>query len=145
MTLRAPENQADWEAYYKLRWLVLRAPWKQPEGTERDLSDADDTTFHVMALEKNDNCLGVARLHLINSEQAQIRYMAVMPQTRNKGVGTQLLHYLEDLATTKGVRSIILQARENAIPFYLKNGYQIVEKSFILFSEIQHYLMRKEL
>ena len=28
----APQSSEDWQAYYKLRWQVLRAPWDQPRG-----------------------------------------------------------------------------------------------------------------
>ena len=40
---------------------------------------------------------------------------------------------------------VILQARQDAVPFYEHHGYNVVEKTFLLFDEIQHYLMRKEL
>jgi len=36
----------------------------------------------------------------------------------------------------------ILSSKE--IKFYKNNGYEIVKKSYILFGEIQHWLMRKE-
>jgi aminomethyltransferase len=32
---------------------------------------------------------------------------------------------------------------EGAVEFYKKNGYTIVEKSYVLFDCIQHYLMKK--
>jgi ribosomal protein S18 acetylase RimI-like enzyme len=38
-----------------------------------------------------------------------------------------------------------LHAREIAIGFYQKLGYQMIEKSHLLFGEIQHYLMEKTL
>jgi hypothetical protein len=38
-----------------------------------------------------------------------------------------------------------LQAREKAIPFYERLGYKVVEKTHLLFGEIQHYKMRKEI
>ena len=52
---------------------------------------------------------------------------------------------LENIALEKGALRIILQARNNAVEFYKNNGFAIVEKSYILFDEIQHWLMRKEL
>lgn len=42
-------------------------------------------------------------------------------------------------------RYIVLNARENAIKFYEKNGYHIIEKSYLLFGKIQHYKMIKRI
>ena len=53
--------------------------------------------------------------------------------------------FLEKIALEQGVRWIILQARGNAVQFYKNNGYEIVQKTHLLFGEIQHWLMRKEL
>ena len=39
-------------------------------------------------------------------------------------------------------KQIILHARENAINFYLKNGFKLGQKTHILFGEVQHYLMK---
>jgi hypothetical protein len=38
-----------------------------------------------------------------------------------------------------------LQARENAVAFYERNGFHVVKPSFLLFNEIQHFLMEKML
>jgi predicted GNAT family N-acyltransferase len=39
---------------------------------------------------------------------------------------------------------MILEARENAVPFYKSLGYEILKKSYLLFGEIQHYTMHKK-
>ena len=52
---------------------------------------------------------------------------------------------LDNIAREKGSRKIILQSRKNAVKFYETNGYKIIEKSYLLFDEIQHWLMEKEL
>ena len=53
--------------------------------------------------------------------------------------------YLEDQAKTKGWTEIVLEARENAVPFYHAIGYSNVAESYLLFGEIQHYRMSKTL
>jgi predicted GNAT family N-acyltransferase len=55
------------------------------------------------------------------------------------------MSYLEKVAMEKGWQEIILEARENAVPFYESIGYSIIEKSYLLFGEIQHYRMKKAL
>jgi hypothetical protein len=60
MELRKPHTDADWKAYYALRYSVLREPWNQPLGSEI-LADEQDA-MHIMAIE-NEKVLGVARMH----------------------------------------------------------------------------------
>jgi predicted GNAT family N-acyltransferase len=55
------------------------------------------------------------------------------------------MNYLEELAQQKGIKEIILDARENAVKFYLSIGYEIFEDSYLLFGIIQHWKMRKEI
>ena len=40
---------------------------------------------------------------------------------------------------------MVLDAREPATGFYEKLGYRITEKTYLLFNEIQHYRMIKNL
>jgi N-acetylglutamate synthase-like GNAT family acetyltransferase len=128
-----------------LRWRILRQPWGQKLGTERDDLEFDETSFHAMAINTDGTIVGVARLQIIINFQAQIRYMAVDSQMQGKNVGSLLISYLEQIASKHGITNIILQARENAVPFYLKHNYTIKEKSFLLYNKIQHFLMAKEL
>ena len=134
--------ERDFDKYLELRWRVLRKPWDQPRGIEVD--ELDDKAIHIAAYDE-DKIVGVARLHFNSKEEAQIRYMAVDENYRNRGIGSKMLENLEKIAKEKGARYIILNARENAVEFYLKNGYELIEKSYLLFGTIQHYKMRKVL
>ncbi|SVE49581.1 uncharacterized protein METZ01_LOCUS502435, partial [marine metagenome] len=127
--------------YYDLRWRILRKPWNQPQGSEQD--DLEESSFHRMIVNEKGKTLGVGRIQINFSEEAQIRYMAVEDGYQNKGIGKLVLQSLEEIAAKKNVNFIILQARGNALTFYKSSGYQIVEKSYLLFGEIQHWLMRK--
>ena len=49
--------------------------------------------------------------------------MAVDENFKRKGVGTKIVKELENYALSKGMVSMILNARENAISFYLSLGY----------------------
>ncbi len=141
MKLLVPSTEKDFQLYFELRWKIPRKPWKQPLGTERN--DLDDTSFHVMICENDRIPIGVGRLHFNGSHEAQIRYMAVGNEYQGKGVGTLVINALEKYAKENGAHFIILNARENAVPFYQKNGYNIQEKSYLLFDDIQHFKMKK--
>lgn len=140
---RAPQSEEDWQRYYALRWRVLRAPW-QAEGPPRE--DDDAQSIHRMLCSASGDVLAVGRVHQIDPHTAQVRFMAVEAGCERRGHGSRLLRALERTAAAElGVHTVILQARENAVPFYRYHGYEMVEKSFLLFGEIQHYLMRKRL
>ena len=144
MKIIEPNSSAEFEQYYNLRYEVLRRPWLQPKGSEKD--DDDKSSIHRMIIdESNGKAVAVGRLQFNTTEEAQIRYMAVSDNYQLKGYGNIIVKTLEDIALNKGIRNIILQARENALKFYWKNGYEIIEKSYLLFDEIQHWLMVKKI
>jgi len=139
-----PTTSEEFKKYYNLRYEILRKPWGQLPGSERD--EGEETSIHRMIIDnKTGNTLAVGRLQFNSEDEAQIRYMAVADYLQGKGLGSQIIIALEDVARGKGIQRIILSARENAIQFYKNNGYNIVRKTHLLFDEIQHWLMQKEL
>jgi len=140
-----PVSQEQWEAYYRLRFDVLRAPWNQEPGSER--AEDDDKSVHGMIIDNNGKALAVGRIHRSNDGEAQIRFMAVDPQYQRRGLGKAILRYIEHVGKKSlgPLNSIYLQAREEAVNFYRENGYTVKDKTFILFDDIQHYLMAKDL
>ena len=113
-------------------------------GSERD--EREEISIHRMIVDKETgDPLAVGRLQFNSTHEAQIRYMAVADKFQGKGLGSQIISALEDVARGKGIQQIILSARENALQFYKNNGYEIVKKTHLLFGEIQHWLMRKDL
>ena len=144
MEIIEPNTSTEFKIYYNLRYDVLRKPWFQPKGSERD--DGDETSLHRMIIDKpNGKAVAIGRLQFNTIEEAQIRYMAVSDDYQGMGYGSKIVKVLENIAREKGNRKIILQSRENAVKFYEKNGYKIIEKSYLLFDKIQHWLMEKKL
>ena len=141
--LKSPSSDKEWDAYFETRWKVLRAPWNKPKGSERDEMEAH--TFHLMILDEDENVVACGRLQMNTLEVAQVRYMAVLDREQGKHLGSILMHGLEEKAIVNGASKVFLQAREVAVPFYLSCGYSILEKTFLLFDEIQHYSMEKYL
>lgn len=138
-----PQTEVHWQQVYDLRYAVLRAPWKQPKGSEKAEDDA--SSLHAAILDAQNNVIATARIHRVSEEEAQIRFMAVAKEWQRKGIGEAVLRFTEGLGRRyyKGITTYCLHARENALGFYAKNGYTSVEKSYVLFDTIQHYLMKK--
>ncbi len=142
MEVRPPKTVGEFKAYYELRWRLLRKPWNQPKGSEKD--EKEDEAFHIIAKEKG-KVIGVGRLHFNSEEEAQVRFMAVEREYQGKGIGRRILRRLEERAKENGAKRITLNARKNALEFYKKNDYNIVEKGHTLFGSIEHYKMEKTL
>jgi ribosomal protein S18 acetylase RimI-like enzyme len=143
LILTQPASASDWEEYYDLRWRILRKPWNQTRGSERDERDTEG--FHAMVREPAGSVLAIGRLHLNTPGEAQIRYMAVDEQWRNRGLGTRILDALETQARNQSVERIVLNSREDAVKFYVKHGYQVERQARTLFGDIRHIRMRKDL
>lgn len=141
--IRSPEDATEWEAYYALRYRILRAPWGQAKGSEQ--TPDEDAHQHFAFFDHTNVLLGIGRLDQVDAQTAQIRFMAVAANQQGKGIGKRLMLQMETEAKAKGIQKIILHAREIALPFYAKLDYQLIEKSHLLFGEIQHYLMHKQL
>ena len=142
--ITSPVSSENFEKYYRLRWEMLRKKMGQKRGTELD--EFEEASFHVMAVNlSNNDVVGVGRIHALNENKFQIRYMAIKGSFQGLKIGTKILNKLENHIQSDKKNKIILHARENAVIFYKKNGYKIIKKSHKLMDKIQHYLMEKEI
>ena len=141
--IKEPTTSYEIDEYYKLRWEILRMPLGQDLEISKD--KLEDVSHHLIALLDKKYIIGVGRIHSLNIEECQIRYMAVSKKYQRYTIGTMLLNNLESHAKKINKKYIVLHARESALNFYIKNRYNIVEKSHLLYDEIQHYLMKKEI
>jgi ribosomal protein S18 acetylase RimI-like enzyme len=143
LVVRQPRTRQEWQDYYALRWQILRAPWEQPPGSERDQLEGE--SVHLMLSCGDGEVVAVGRLHRAREQVAQIRYMAVATEFQRRGLGRRLLAQLEGEAIQTGYTQIILEAREHAVAFYRRHGYRVVRPSHELFGQIRHFLMTKRL
>ncbi len=137
-----PSTSGELQRYYDLRWKILRAPWNQPRGSERD--ELEQSSHHLMAVDRKQAVIAVGRLQFNSIREAQIRYMAVDIDQQRKGVGTLLLDELEQKAAKLGAAHIVVDARESALRFYRKQGYEAEGPGHVLFNAIAHVRMRKD-
>lgn len=140
---RSPKNALEFEQYYQLRWQILRKPWEQPLGSERD--GLEQESLHRMIIDVNENVLAVGRLEKSSQFSGQIRFMAVSTKVQGQGLGQQIISELEYQAQKLGITEITLNAREDAVGFYRKLGYSLQDFSHLLFDKIKHFTMSKTL
>lgn len=141
----SPETSAEFDEYFELRWRVLRKFLDQPRGSERDEFDAPDkAAFHATVRDGVGRLLGVGRLHFISPVEAQIRYMAVVEDSRGSGVGSALVAELERIAADQSAQRVVLNAREAVVGFYRRLGYEVIGDGPTLFHDLKHVRMGKD-
>jgi predicted GNAT family N-acyltransferase len=112
----------------QLRTLILRKPLGL-EFTEQQLAE-EYADIHLATTDEA-GCI-VACLILTPKEDGQIkmRQVAVAENVQRKGVGKSLVAYAEEVAKYYGYHKMVLNARENAVPFYLALDYKIEGQPF---------------
>tara|TARA_Y100000590_G_scaffold57412_3_gene60384 strand:+ start:553 stop:990 length:438 start_codon:yes stop_codon:yes gene_type:complete len=140
--IKSPETKSEWESYFNFRWEKLRKPLGLSKDSLKD--DKEKESLHLIAIDNKDEVIGTGRLHFNSKKEGQIRYMAVSESIQRKGVGSDIVLELESMAKKNGTKEIVLNARENAINFYLSLGYREI-KPYLSDTGIPHTTMRKEL
>ena len=116
---------------------------EQAVPPEEELDEADATATHAIALSGSDT-IGTGRLLRRDDVTAVIGRMAVDSEYRRKGVGGQILLFLEEEARSQGYQRSVLHAQEYVKSFYASHGY-VEHGDVFLEVNIPHIEMRKEL
>jgi len=141
IVVKLAETDAEMEAAIALRFQVFVA--EQSIAPEEELDEADATATHAVALYQG-KVVGTGRFVSPDAGTAQIGRMAVEAAWRRRGIGGQLLRFLEETARAQGARLSALHAQEYVKGFYAGHSYREHSDTFLEVS-IPHVEMRKEL
>jgi predicted GNAT family N-acyltransferase len=141
VVLKLVRRRSELEAAIELRFRVFVAEQSVPP--EEELDEADATAIHAVALYQG-QVVGTGRLVDRDGGLAQIGRMAVEAAWRRRGIGGQILGFLEEEARALGMRRCMLHAQEYVKSFYAAHGYRELGDTF-LEAGIRHVEMRKEL
>src|SRR5579863_2288706 len=133
------------ERILEIRHRVLRAG--MPFDTARFEGDNLPTTVHLAAV-RNEIVIGSATVLLNTWNDApacQLRGMAVDAPMQGQGVGTLLLHHVDQIAMEKGVTILWANARTPAIPFYCKHHWKVVSAEFVIPTAGPHFKIARTL
>ena len=139
--IKLVETEAEMEAAMAVRFRVFVA--EQAVPAEEELDDDDATASHAIAICQG-QVVGTGRLFQQDDGDAQIGRMAVDQTWRRKGIGDQILRFLEEEARAQGLRRCVLHAQEYVKGFYAAHGYQEQGDTFLEVN-IPHIEMLKEL
>ncbi len=141
MCTQVQYSTKEYDETVALRDEVLRKPLGLKLNPQKLAQEKD--SFHLACW--RDNML-VACLVLkpLSARQLRMRQLAVRTDFQGKGVGRALACYSESFAMDHGYEEIVLHARETAVGFYEKMGYEVEGDRFIEVS-IPHFSMLKSL
>ncbi|GAC1345770.1 MAG: GNAT family N-acetyltransferase [Myxococcales bacterium] len=133
--VRLAESPKDRAACLRLRWTVFVEEQGVPPSLEKDAHDEPSAeTLHALA--EIDSArgepvpAGAGRCIFLAPGVAKLQRMAVVDDARGKGVGAQLLAFLEEEARKRGARRFTLSAQLDARGFYERAGYRAVGEVF---------------
>ncbi|CAH0541873.1 bifunctional GNAT family N-acetyltransferase/hotdog fold thioesterase [Vibrio marisflavi] len=141
--LITPKTDNQLNKYYHFRWQMLREPWQMPLGSERD--EYDMMSHHRMIVDGRGKPIAIGRLYITPDHEGQVRFMAVKGGRQGKGMGSLVLVALESLARQEGAKRLVCNAREDAIPFYQKNGFEARGELNDQRGPVRHQQMVKQL
>jgi predicted GNAT family N-acyltransferase len=107
----------------ELRQRVLRAPL----GLDIRNDDLQAETEQIIFIYEEGNIVkGCVLLQQYDADTFKLRQMAVDASEQGKGIGMELVNAADVYAVNFGKSRIMLHARETAIPFYQKLGYEVI-------------------
>jgi GNAT superfamily N-acetyltransferase len=111
-----------------LRNLVLR----EPLGLQFSAEElAAEHAFNHYGIFVGDELAGTVFFFARSDTRMQFRQMAVAPGLQAKGLGRRLLSRVEIEAAKMGFSEAFAEARIEALPFYLKLGYQACSELYM--------------
>lgn len=144
IVVRTPKTKEDFKAYYALRYHVLREPFNQQRGTEKD--DFEPISQHFMAVDdETGEIVGVVKLFEKEPGVGQFSHMAVAPSRQRQGIGHILVGAVEAAAFEKGYDVLGLMSRLTSTKFFEKFGYRVVGLPSHYFGTVQLVWMEKNL
>ena len=115
------------------------------QGISEDIElDGHDKEALHMVVKDGERVIGTARVLFLDNNQAKIERMAVLKPFRGKGIGREIISFLNKELRNKQIEQIILHAQCSVSPFYKSCGF---EETGLPFWEagIKHIKMQRQL
>ncbi len=128
--------------YYQecmLRWEVQHKPFGVPPDS--NLFPEEENSLHLVALEGKE-VVGCVIFHFKSEGEGEIEPMTISSTYKGVGFGRKLVHALEKALIARGIRQVVLFAKEEAVNFYHHLGYHSESQKIVKFG-IPHIAMKK--
>ena len=112
--------------------------------SENLVFDGRDSEALQMVVKDRERVIGSARVQFLADNQAKLERMAVLNHYRRKGIGREMLLFLDAVWKNRQVRQVIIHARLEVVPFYKLCGFEEVGLPFRE-ARIKHVKMWRQL
>ena len=137
----ASHDSALYRQAVALRYEVLRRPLGLDFSNAQLAAESGE--LHLVGLQSGAVVVCLS-LQYSGADKFKMRQVAVLPALQGQGLGSALCLYAEKLALAQGKMQIYCHARQTAVAFYTRLGYECIGESFEEVG-LPHYLMRKYL
>jgi predicted GNAT family N-acyltransferase len=122
---------------------VRRQVFVREQDISEDLVfDGNDREALHMVVKDGERVIGTARVQFLTDKQAKLERMAILRRYRRKGIGKEMLLFLDTVWKDKQVQQVIIHAQLDVVPFYKLCGF---DELGLPFQEagMKHIEMRK--
>ena len=124
---------------------LRRQVFIQEQGISEDLVfDGHDREALHMVVKDRERVIGTARVQFLAGNEAKLERTAVLKHYRRKGIGREMLLFLDAVWKDKQVKQVIIHAQFEVVPFYKTCGFDELGLPFWE-AGIKHTKMRKRL
>ncbi|MGY0585448.1 MAG: bifunctional GNAT family N-acetyltransferase/hotdog fold thioesterase, partial [Paraglaciecola chathamensis] len=141
--IETPETDAEFDAYFEFRWLMLRKPWNFPQGSEKD--EYEQVSEHRMIRNNKGEVIAIGRVHMNSAEEAQIRHIAVANEAQGRGLAKMIMSSLESVARQEGAVRMVTNSRELSTPFFESCGFEVEKEASTELGKLKRQQMVKRL
>jgi N-acetylglutamate synthase-like GNAT family acetyltransferase len=144
ITIKTPTTREDFKNYYGLRYRVLREPFGQAKGTEKD--DFEPISKHFMAIDdQTGEVVGVVKLFEKEPGVCQFSHLAVHETHQHQGIGRLLMDTVENVARKDGYKVLGAMSRLTTTKYFEKFGFHVQGLPAHYFGTTQVVWMEKNL
>lgn len=124
---------------------VRRQVFVQEQGISEDLvfDEHDKKALHVLVKDIK-RVIGTARVQFLTDNQTKLERMAVLKHYRGKGIGREMLRFLDTVWKYKRIQQAIIHVQFEVVPFYKSCGFNELGSPFQE-AGIKHTNMREQL
>ncbi|MBO7471748.1 MAG: GNAT family N-acetyltransferase [Bacteroidaceae bacterium] len=140
--IRATKTAEQAGAYY-VRIQAMARKHQIPLYVEFDEHDTPETKYIVIV--EDYLPIATSRLYAIDESNVMLGRVVVLPEYRNKGIGTLVVKEAEKWAKELGFHTAVVESRDNKMPFYEKMGYVADYSKIIIGDTFTCYKMTKNL
>ena len=124
---------------------VRRQVFVDEQGVSKDIEidGRDGEALHMVVTDEK-NIIGTARILLFANSQAKIERMAILKPFRGRGIGREIMSFLNEELINRQIKQVFLHAQCSVTAFYRSCGFEEIGHAFWE-AGIKHIKMQRQL